>query len=157
MCLNNEVMKNLKLYIFIPLFFLITSCSSLQSQSETSELNPLISSTEKTQQEMVFRIGHLHQININDIDGLTEWLQFLIYVDALALYYATQEFNLSDEEIESIYSALRLMSVQHEKYPVAEWNENKELLEIFEAVQKDDPKHTELLRSKNWNKGMWVD
>ena len=150
-------MKNFNLFIIISLCFLITSCSTLQPQSESSQLNPLISITEKSHQEMVFRIGHLHLININDVDGLKDYLQFLIYVDALGLYYATQEFNLSADEIKSIYSGLRLMSVQNEKYPVAMWNENKELLELFKIAQEDDPAHTELLRSKNWNKPMWID
>jgi hypothetical protein len=107
--------------------------------------------------ETAWNINYLHQININDIEGMRESLQASLAFDATFLYSMVQSKNIESREKDRIVSTLLLMSVQNEKFPVQLWLENKEIMKIFNEVQSLKPELLKDMRGRNWNKPMWVD
>src|SRR6266496_486227 len=72
------------------------------------------------------KVEYLHRINVGDIEGLRSELQEWMVWDCLAIWELVQKDGLlSSKEREQAYDQLRLVAIQHEKYPVAKWNENE--------------------------------
>lgn len=99
---------------------------------------------------------HLQHFNIRDEAGLRAELQESIALDVQELWIGLQSKDISDEERDQSYSALRLIAVENEKYPVPAWNADEKLKGIFKAALAHDPDKTNEVRSRNWEKNWWV-
>ena len=44
----------------------------------------------------------------------------------------------------------------NEKFNIPTWKNNSKLIQLFNAAQKDDTKHSKSFRCKDWDKPMWI-
>jgi hypothetical protein len=99
----------------------------------------------------------LHRLQINDIAGLRTSMEGWLVGDVFGLWESIQDQRTAREDRDEAYRFLRLMAIQDEKFPVAEWNSDPRITAIFQAALENDPVHTAWLRRQNWNKPKWVE
>jgi len=98
----------------------------------------------------------LHLVQIHDTATLQKDLEGWLSIDIRALWLSIENKRTSQKDRDSAYGMLRLIAIQNEKYPVAQWNRDPEITAIFKAAIANDPQHAALLRRQDWNQPWWV-
>ena len=150
----------------VSLLFLVVVAGLVQMASiraDTGEPNAEPLPTENTVPTFMYdrhllgwKIEYLHRVNIGDVDGLRNELQEWMVWDALVIWQLVQKGQLTPNQREQAYGLLRLMAIQHERYPVAKWRDNADLQAIFKAAIEENSEHAASLRAKNWSRPMWL-
>ena len=103
----------------------------------------------------VVRSSVLHSLNVNDTNSLRELHETWLAGDIRSLWARVQPnslFALTTQDRARAMRALRLLAVQNERYPVAVWNSDPEIVAILNASISDDQAQTAELRARNWQK-----
>lgn len=72
------------------------------------------------------------------------------------LHRFAQEFDLGEQQEQRIYTHIRIIAIQNEKFPVERWLKDSELMGIFEYAIAQDPEHARQLRCSDWSQPKWA-
>lgn len=137
-------------------YYLLSMTIILVSSSGAAEREVSAEAFNASVFEAANHAENLHRININDAEGLRVSLQKSIALDVKVLWSMTQAGGISQEEKSRVFSVLRLIAVQNEKFPNQYLNSDKEIVNILQAALSSDPQKTAEVRSRNWDKAWWV-
>ncbi|AQA17457.1 hypothetical protein BST95_03600 [Halioglobus japonicus] len=127
--------------------------SSLHAEGEGEATVPM-STYLLHQQVRTISILHYLQLGLDDeaANHIASWEAY----STKDLHQLAKRYDLGDEQVRKIYSHIRIMAVQNEKFPIEQWQEDSELMEIFEYAIEQDPEHARQLRCSDWSKPKWV-
>lgn len=124
-----------------------------------------IEDTEKSRSAAVMQIlrdtvsdtSSLHYIKIGKTNELEKYIEQRIASYAKLMNSEMIDEQTTAQETNKIKRYLQLLSVMNEKFNIDLWKKDKELTDIFAAVQAADKNHIEKLRCLDWSQPMWSD
>lgn len=130
----------------------MTGCATSQKDGLDFQVNPVHMS-----HDLAYSTDRLHRLKIGEVDSVESSYEFYMAYDVKMLYQLLDTQQFTEQRKERIFGQIRLISVMHEKYPVAEWEEDRQLIEIFKEAQSRDMKQTEWFRCRDWSQPMWAE